>query len=73
LIRVLPFVRVVAAKIWLVVLSVTEPVGVGVPLTVTVTDNACPVVMLSRDGVTVTAGVALTTDTGADVPIPLLN
>jgi hypothetical protein len=37
-----------------------EPVGVGLPvppLTAIATVNACPVVMLDEDGVTVTVGV----------------
>jgi hypothetical protein len=47
--------------------SVTEPVGVGLPfppLTTAVTVNACAVVMLDRDGVTETAGVIL------PIPVP---
>ena len=40
--------------------SVTEPVGVGLPLppfTTTVTERGCTVVMLEEAGVTVTVGV----------------
>jgi hypothetical protein len=37
--------------------SFNEPVGVGVPLTATVTVKGCAVVMLEADGVTVTVGV----------------
>jgi hypothetical protein len=56
---------------------VTEPVGVGFPLpplTTTVTDRACVVVMLDEDGVTPTVGVTLAgfvTVTGED-PVALL-
>ena len=42
--------------------KVTEPVGVGLlppPLTTTVTERDCAVVMLERAGVTVTVGVIL--------------
>jgi hypothetical protein len=48
--------------------SVTDPVGVGLPLpplTVAVTDNACAVVMLLADGVTVIVGAILATITVA--------
>jgi hypothetical protein len=54
-----PPVRVVAAEVYPPPLSVTEPVGVGVPDTVTVTKRAWRVVMLDGDGVTVTVGVVL--------------
>jgi hypothetical protein len=40
--------------------STTEPVGVGVPLTVTVTDTVWAVVMLAGDGTTVTVGAVAT-------------
>ena len=52
----------------------TEPVGVGVPLTATVTESDCAVVMLEADGVTVTAGVvvACLTVTVEDVPVAML-
>jgi hypothetical protein len=35
----------------------TEPVGVGLPLTATVTDRDCAVVMPDDPGVTVTVGL----------------
>ena len=57
LIVALPPVRAVAAEVYPPELSVTEPVGVGVPATVTVTVSGCAVVMLDAEGVTVTGGV----------------
>jgi hypothetical protein len=48
------------------------PVGVGVLLTAIVTDSACAVVMLDKDGVTVTVGVAFATVTFDEVPDALL-
>jgi hypothetical protein len=53
----------------------TEPVGVGVPLTATVTVSACAVVMLEADGVTFTVGVVfagVVTVTAEDVPVAAL-
>jgi hypothetical protein len=50
--------------------NVTVPVAAGAPLpplTATVTDNACVVVMLDEPEVTVTAGVALVTVIGDEV------
>ena len=47
------------------------PVGVGAPVplvTTTETVNGCVVVMVEEDGVTVMAGVAVVTETLADVP-----
>ena len=55
-----PPLSVVAAELYPPPLSVTVPVGTGFPLpplTTTVTDKACVVVMLNEDGVTVTVGV----------------
>jgi hypothetical protein len=60
-IDVLPLLSVVAADVYVPLLSVIVPVGVGLlppPLTVSATVNDCAVVMLVRDGVTVTVGVA---------------
>jgi hypothetical protein len=56
----LPLTSAVVADVYPVLESVTEPVGVGLPLpplTATVTINACAVVMLGAPGVTVTVGV----------------
>jgi hypothetical protein len=72
LIVALPPLSVVAAEVYPPPVSVTEPVGVGVPPTVTETESACTVVMLDTDGVTVTGGVALATVTAEDVPEALL-
>jgi hypothetical protein len=47
----------------------TVPVGVGVPLTATVTVRAWVVRMEDDDGVTVTAGVTLVTVTLEEVPV----
>jgi hypothetical protein len=72
-----PLVSVVAGEVWPPPDSVTVPVGDGLPappLTATVTVNACAVVMLDADGVTVTVGVifaGLVTATVAD-PVALL-
>jgi hypothetical protein len=57
LIVALPPVRVVAAEVYPPPLSITEPVGVGVPPTVTVTVNGWVVVTLDGEGVTITVGV----------------
>jgi hypothetical protein len=54
---------------------VTLPVAVGVPvpsLTATVTERVCVVVTLDKEGVTVTAGVALDAVTLDDVPVALV-
>jgi hypothetical protein len=54
-----PLLRVLAADVKVPLVSVTVPVGVGLPvppLTAVVTVNACAVVMLVEDGVTVTVG-----------------
>jgi hypothetical protein len=56
----LPLTSAVAADVYPVLESVTDPVAVGFPpppLTATVTINACAVVMLDAPGVTVTVGV----------------
>jgi hypothetical protein len=55
-----PLLRVAAADVYVPLVSVTEPVGVGFPvppLTATATVSACAVVMLDADGVTVNVGV----------------
>jgi hypothetical protein len=57
----LPLCKVVAEEVKPPPVSVTVPVGAGLPLTATVAVNPCAVVMLGEDGVTVTAGVALFT------------
>jgi hypothetical protein len=64
----LPLLRVAADEVYPPPVSVTDPVGVGLPLppfTVAVTDNACAVVMLLADGVTVIVGAILATVTVA--------
>ena len=71
----LPLARVVAAEVYPPPVSVTEPVGVGLPVppfTETVTARGCAVVMLEAEGVTVTAGVVFETVTVEDVPVVLL-
>jgi hypothetical protein len=74
LIVALPLLRVVAVEVYPPPLSVTKPVGVGVPLTATVTVNGCAVVMLDELGVTVIVGVvfARVTVTAEEVPVALL-
>ena len=60
----LPLVRVAAAEVYVPLLRITEPVGVGLPLpplTTIVTVKDLAVVILNADGVTVTVGVALVT------------
>jgi hypothetical protein len=55
----LPEVSVVAVEVYAPLVNVTEPVGVAlpeVPLTATVTESDCAVVMLDAEGVTVTVG-----------------
>ena len=59
----LPLTSVVGAEVYPPPVSVTVPVGVGFPvppLTVISTLKACAVVMLDKDGLTVTLGVILT-------------
>jgi len=56
----LPLVSVAAAEVYVPLLNVTEPVGVGLPLpplTATVTASDCATVILDAAGVTVTVGV----------------
>jgi len=56
----LPLLSATAAELKLPEVSVTDPVGVGLPLpppTAIVTVNAWVVVMLDADGVTTTVGV----------------
>ena len=67
-----PLLRVVAAEVYLPLVNVTVPVGVGLPvppLTATVTLSDCVVVMLDTPGVTVTVGNTAVTVT-ADEAIP---
>ena len=52
-----PLDSVTDPDVYVPLVNMTVPVGVGVPLTVTITDSACAVVMLAGDGETVTAGV----------------
>ena len=55
----LPLLSVTGEEMYFPLPSVTMPVGIALPLPpliATVTVNACPVVMLKRDGVTETAG-----------------
>jgi hypothetical protein len=62
LIVALPLLRVAAAEVKLPLVSVAEPVGVGLPvppLTEIATVNACAVVILDEDGVNATVGVDL--------------
>ena len=65
----------VAVEMYVPPLSVTLPVGVGLPLpplTVTVTESLCAVVMLVEAGVTVTVGVIFETVTEPLRPSPSL-
>ena len=60
----LPLCKVVAEEVKPPPVSVTVPVGAGLPLTrltATVAVNPCAVVMLDEGSVTATAGVALFT------------
>jgi len=64
----LPLLRVVAGEVYPPPVSVTEPVGVGLPAlqaTATVTDRAWFALMLDEPGVTVTVGVTRLTVTPA--------
>ena len=70
----LPLLSVVAAEAYPPPLSVTVPVGVGLPLppfTATVTESGCTLVMLGADGVTVMVGVSITGP--AVVPAPKIS
>jgi hypothetical protein len=67
-----PALSVAAAEEYPPLDKVIVPVGVGVPLTATVTVNAWVVVMLVEDGLTSTLGVALTTVTLGEAPEALL-
>jgi hypothetical protein len=67
----------VFSVLYVPLVSVTDPVGVGLPLpplTETVTVKACAVVMLDEDGVTTTVGVVFTrvTVTAEDEPVAVL-
>jgi hypothetical protein len=67
LIVALPLISVVADEVYPPPVRVTVPVGVGLPfppLTATITDSACVVVMLEAVGVTLTVGIA------NSVPVP---
>jgi hypothetical protein len=62
LIVALPLLRVVVAEVYPPPVSVTDPVGVGLPLppfTTTLAVKTCAVVTLLDEGVTVTVGVVL--------------
>jgi hypothetical protein len=77
LIVAVPPVSVVAAELYPPPVSVTVPVGTGLPLppaTTTVTERLCVVVRFAADGVTATVGVifaGVVTVTSAD-PVALL-
>jgi len=61
-----PLLSVVGAELKAPLVTITEPVGVGLPLppfTTMATENACVVVTLETDGVTVIVGVAAVTST----------
>ena len=61
-ITALPLLSAVADDVYVPPVSVTEPVGVGLPdppLTATVTMVDCAVVILAGDGVTVTVGTVV--------------
>jgi hypothetical protein len=65
----LPAFKVTAVEVKLPLVSVTAPVGAGLPLTVVMIPSACAVVMLDKDGVAVTVGVVfaeVVTVTGAE-------
>ena len=54
-----PAARATAVEVKLPLVKTTEPVGIEVaPLTVTLTDMACAVVMVGVEGVTLTVGVS---------------
>ena len=56
----LPLLSVIEGDVYVPLVSITVPVGVGLlppPLTVTVTVSACMVLMLEDDGETMTVGV----------------
>jgi hypothetical protein len=77
LIVTLPLLSAVAAEVKLPLFRTTVPLGVGLPVppfTATVTVNACAVVMLVADRVTVSTGVIFTcvTVTAEDMPVALL-
>ena len=55
----MPALRVTAAEVKVPLVSTTEPVGNGLPLTNTATPRPTAVVMAGADGVTVTVGVIL--------------
>jgi hypothetical protein len=55
----MPGLRVTAAEVNVPLVSTTEPVGEGLPLTNTATPRPTAVVMLGADGVTVMVGVVL--------------
>ena len=58
----LPLLSVVAAEVYVPLVRVTVPLGIGFPFpppTVIVTGNACAVVMLDAEGETPTWGAAV--------------
>jgi hypothetical protein len=69
LIAALPTPRVVADEVYPPPLSITEPVGMGVPVTVTITVSGWVVVTLDGEGVTDTVGVVLPTVTEPELPV----
>jgi hypothetical protein len=60
----MPLVSAVSEEEYAPLLSVTRPVGVGLPLeplTSTVMVTVCPIKIFGRDGITVTVGVVVPT------------
>ena len=72
LIVTVPLLRVAITDEYPPLVTVTDPVGVGVALTATVTVIAWVAVILVEDGVTTTVGVALVTVTVDEAPVALL-
>ena len=71
LIVALPPVRVVAAEVNPPPVTVTDPVGVGLPLpplTAAVTVRGCAVVMLDAEGVTDTVGMVFKVENWTSEP-----
>ena len=62
-----------AGEVYAPLVSITDPVGVALappPLTVTVTDSGCNVVMLADDGAAVTVGVTSAGAVTATIAVP---
>ena len=72
LIDAVPAVSTAAAELYPPRVTVTIPVGTGVPPTATLTVSAWVVEILDEDGVPTTEGVTLATVTLADAPVALL-